>query len=76
MSAGRCTLTSAGRRLSKDYEKWKIELADNLKESWLPLAGLFWLKPGQNTFGTDASNAIVFPKGPARAAYLNCRAKT
>ncbi|MGA9043185.1 MAG: DUF1684 domain-containing protein [Terriglobales bacterium] len=59
----------------KDYDKWKTELADNLKESWLPLAGLFWLKPGENTFGTDASNAIVFPKGPARAGVFELQGK-
>ena len=59
----------------KDYEKWQTELADNLKESWLPLAGLFWLKPGENTFGTDASNAIVFPKGPARAGVFELQGK-
>ena len=33
----------------------------------MPLAGLFWLKPGENTFGTDPKNSIVFPKGPAQA---------
>jgi uncharacterized protein (DUF1684 family) len=59
----------------KDYEKWKIDLADNLKESWLPLAGLFWLKPGENSFGADAGNAIVFPKGPAHAGVFELQGK-
>ena len=49
------------------FEKWKAEQIDDLKQNWLPLAGLFWLKPGVNTFGTAADNAIVFPKGPAHA---------
>jgi uncharacterized protein (DUF1684 family) len=36
---------------------------------WLTLAGLFWLKEGENTLGTDPSSDIVLPDGsaPARA---------
>ncbi len=30
-------------------------------DSWLSLAGLFWLQEGENTFGSDKSNAIIFP---------------
>jgi uncharacterized protein (DUF1684 family) len=52
------------------YEKWKAELVDSRKQNWLSLAGLFWLKPGDNAFGTDPSNAIVFPKGPAHAGVF------
>ena len=51
----------------QEFEKWKAEQTDDLKANWLSLAGLFWLKPGLNTFGSDASNAIVFPQGPAHA---------
>lgn len=51
----------------QEFEKWKAEQTDDLKTNWLSLAGLFWLKPGTNTFGTDAGNAIVFPKGPVHA---------
>jgi len=51
----------------KDFDKWKAELVDDLKQNWLPLAGLFWLKPGDNAFGTDNSNSIVLPSGPAKA---------
>ena len=45
----------------QSFEKWKAEQTDDLKANWLSLVGLFWLKPGANTFGTDAGNAIVFP---------------
>ena len=55
----------------QSFEKWKGELLDDLKEEWLPLAGLYWLKSGENSFGTDAKNAIVFPKGPAHAGSFN-----
>jgi uncharacterized protein (DUF1684 family) len=44
------------------FDKWKTELADDLKENWLSLAGLFWLKPGTNSFGSDPGNQIVLPK--------------
>jgi len=54
----------------QSYDKWKAELVDDLKKNWLSLAGLFWLKPGDNSFGTDVGNAIVFPKGPAHAGVF------
>jgi uncharacterized protein len=60
----------------QSFEKWKAELVDDLKQEWLPLAGLFWLKPGENSFGTDAKNSIVFPKGPAHAGSFVLQGKT
>lgn len=51
----------------KDFDKWKAELVDDLKQNWLPLAGLFWLKPGDNVFGSGSDNPIVLPAGPAKA---------
>jgi uncharacterized protein (DUF1684 family) len=54
----------------QSFDKWKAELVEDLKQNWLCLAGLFWLKPGEGTFGTDAGNAIVFPKGPAHAGVF------
>ena len=54
----------------QSYDKWKAERVDDLKTNWLVLAGLFWLKPGDNTFGTDPASAVVFPKGPAHAGIF------
>ena len=51
----------------QSFEKWKAELVADLKERWLVLAGLFWLKPGANSFGSATDNAIVLPSGPAHA---------
>src|SRR5438270_5059266 len=51
----------------QSFEKWKSELVDDLKQNWLGLAGLFWLKPGANTFGAASDNSIVLPSGPAHA---------
>ncbi len=71
LSAGRAPDKLAGTAVDPAYqqsfEKWKAELVDDLKENWLPLAGLFWLKSGTNTVGTDSANDIVLPNGSAPA---------
>ncbi|HTA25719.1 MAG TPA: DUF1684 domain-containing protein [Terriglobales bacterium] len=54
----------------QSFDKWKAGQVDDLKKNWLVLAGLFWLKPGDNTFGSDAASAIVFPKSPAHAGVF------
>ncbi len=59
----------------QSFDKWKAELVDDLKQNWLPLAGLFWLKPGENKFGSDAKNDIVFPKGPAHTGSFTLQSK-
>jgi uncharacterized protein (DUF1684 family) len=51
----------------QSFEKWKADLVEDLKQNWLVLAGLFWLKPGANTFGSASDNAIVLPSGPEHA---------
>lgn len=49
--------------------KWRKEQeADLLKpEGFLSVAGLFWLKDGINTIGSDPSSSIVLPHGSAPA---------
>jgi hypothetical protein len=37
------------------------------EESWLSLAGLFWLKPGENPMGSGRHNGILLPEGAAPA---------
>lgn len=59
----------------QSFEKWKAAETDDLKTNWLPLVGLFWLKPGVNAFGSGPSNAIVFPKGPAHAGEFDLDGK-
>lgn len=68
--------SSVDSAYQQSFEKWKTELVDDLKQEWLPLAGLFWLKPGENSFGTDPKNAVVFPKGPANAGSFTLQGKT
>jgi uncharacterized protein (DUF1684 family) len=53
---------------SVEIETWRANRLERLKsrEGWLNLAGLYWMKEGMNTFGSDTSNTIVFPsKAPA-----------
>ena len=79
VSASSLLAVGAGPRALPDaayqqsFEKWKAEQVDDLKQNWLVLAGLFWLKPGENSFGSDAGNAIVFPKGPAHAGVFELK---
>ncbi|MBC5775483.1 DUF1684 domain-containing protein [Pontibacter sp. KCTC 32443] len=50
-------------------EEWHKERINNLKkeDGWLALAGLFWLEPGENTFGSAPDNDLVFPEGKIAA---------
>lgn len=63
---------SSDENLSDPYvqeiKEWHADRVERLKEpdSWFSLAGLYWLEEGENTFGSDKSNDMVFPeKAPA-----------
>jgi uncharacterized protein (DUF1684 family) len=45
---------------------WHARRIEGLKQpdGWLSVIGLEWLEPGENTFGSDSSNAVVFPAVP------------
>ncbi len=51
----------------KAIQEWHNKRIENLKKDngWLNLAGLYWLKEGENKFGSDKSNDIVFPNDKA-----------
>ncbi len=57
-----CTDTT-NPQLEKEVEQWYEARIAELKsdDGFIDLAGLFWLKNGENTFGSDASNYLVFP---------------
>lgn len=46
----------------KEIAAWDNERLSFLKSAtgWVNLAGLFWLKSGENTFGAGASNDIIY----------------
>ena len=50
-----------------DVRQWrqKIEAALRGEESWLSLAGLFWLKPGENSMGSGRHSGLLLPEGTA-----------
>ncbi len=50
-----------------EIQKWRQDYEANLKQDngWLSLAGLFWLKDGENRFGSGSANTIVLPAGSA-----------
>jgi uncharacterized protein len=58
----------------QELEQWKAKRLASFKseDSWLALVGLFWLKEGENRFGSDPTGEIVLPDGkaPAKAGKL------
>ncbi len=48
----------------ESIEKWHRERMASLKSEtgWLNLAGLYWLEPGENRFGSAKDNDLVFPE--------------
>ena len=44
-------------------EEWHAKRIERLKSptGWLSLVGLHWLKEGENKFGGDSSNQLIFP---------------
>jgi uncharacterized protein len=59
------TTTEDNATYVKSINQWHQERLDRLKkqDGWLALAGLFWLEPGENSFGSGAENDLVFPEG-------------
>lgn len=47
-----------------EIEEWRTKRIENLKKEngWLNLVGLYWLKEGENKFGSGANNDLVFPE--------------
>lgn len=48
----------------QEVQEWKQQRLDRLKSEngWLNLVGLHWLEEGQNPFGSNEANNIVFPE--------------
>jgi uncharacterized protein (DUF1684 family) len=51
----------------REIESWRVEREANLKKdgSWLTVAGLYWLRPGENWVGGGLENDLVLPAGTA-----------
>jgi uncharacterized protein (DUF1684 family) len=52
---------------TRSIEKWRAERLEEIngEDGWTTLVGLFWLKEGENRFGSHPSNDIVLPAGTA-----------
>lgn len=67
MAAGAAQTTQtqiSHKAYAADLSKWRTEEGDGLKadEGFLSVAGLFWLKEGDSSMGSDASCAVRFPE--------------
>lgn len=53
----------------EEIKNWQKTRVESLKkeDGWLNLAGLYWLRPGTNSFGAEKGNQIVFPAGKSAA---------
>ena len=64
----------------EEIAKWSDERIASLKSDngWLNLIGLFWLKEGRNSFGSNKKNDIVFPEKsiPPFAGYIELKNQT
>jgi len=64
----------------EDLKAWQAKRISSLRapDGWLNLTGLYWLKPGKNTFGSDTANDVIFPAGKIQpyAGYLLLQDKT
>ncbi len=47
-----------------EIEEWQRSRLERLKgkNGWLNLAGLLWIEEGENSFGSDPGNDIIFPE--------------
>lgn len=51
-------------RSINEWHKARINFLKS-EEGYVNLAGLYWLEEGENTFGADSSNQIIFPEKAA-----------
>ncbi len=53
----------------QEIEQWRAKQEASLKadDGWLTVAGLYWLKQGENRFGTSNNNDIILPPNSVAA---------
>jgi uncharacterized protein (DUF1684 family) len=60
-----------------EIQQWRQQREASLKaeDGWLSVSGLFWLKEGTNTLGSDANRDIVLPENsaPGKVGSLELR---
>jgi hypothetical protein len=77
-SLAACAAAPPKSALEEEILKWREQREARLKADggWLTVAGLFWLKEGENSFGSDPACDVKLPEGaaPARAGVLEFHA--
>jgi len=61
-----------------EVERWRFEREARLRaeDGWLSVVGLFWLQPGESSFGSGPGSRILLPKGaPERAGVFERRGR-
>ena len=77
-----CVVAAPGATRQDHYtlsiETWRAEREARLTadDGWLTVAGLFFLREGNNSFGTGPLNDIVLPDGPEQAGIFQMRGRT
>lgn len=70
-------MTITERPYAATLESWREQVEATLRadDGWLTVAGLFWLRDGANSIGTDPDCDMVLPEGsaPASAGILHLR---
>jgi uncharacterized protein (DUF1684 family) len=69
----------AEKTYHQSIKEWREERNESFRKEngWLSLAGLFWLKPGKNYFGSDPKCEIQMPeRTPANIGYLEYNKKS
>jgi uncharacterized protein len=64
LQAAACLAAQDSITYFQQVERWRTQREENLRnpDGWLSLAGLYWLKEGKNTVGTDKKkNDFVLP---------------
>jgi len=64
---------------TQSVEEWRKKYEEGLQApytGWLSVAGLFWLKPGENAAGTAEGNYVVLPRGAGRVGTFLFDGKT
>ncbi len=70
------SLTANAQTWQEELQSWKKDRVQRLKKphGWLSLIGMEWLHEGSNRIGSDASNDIVLPNGPAHVGEFTLTA--
>ena len=67
-------LVQAADPHTQSVEEWRKKYEEGLQApytGWLSVAGLYWLKPGENAAGAAEGNDVLLPRGAARVgAFL------